>query len=146
MGGEACVTISADDLRGAVVDTMAAAMTTNLPIQVCTTTVPTNGCPSYVEGSPRGASGQNITAANVAAFNTLDFAGQQIWCCAYQAAGDANGDGYVNPEDYLAIFSNIGSAAAAQPRADVNHDGFVNPEDYLTVFAHIGAGDGAICP
>jgi hypothetical protein len=80
----------------------------------------------------------------VAAWNA---AGQpDVWCCPYQPCGDANGDGFANSQDYLAIAAKIGTTAAVNPREDVNHDGFVNSQDYLTVGANIGAGDGAICP
>jgi hypothetical protein len=140
---EFTISVSVDELRGAIVDVNASTMSVTYPnpLSVC------GGVPiCYVEGQPRGACGDTITAANVAAWNTLAPADQPIWCCAYQGCGDANGDGYVNPEDYLTIYANIGAAAAAAPRADVNHDGFVNPEDYLTVYANIGSGDGVICP
>ena len=142
------VTVTLDELRGEVVDVNAATMdvTYPAPLEVCG-----GVAPCYVEGNERGAcvvggSEGLITAANVAAWNTLNPADQPIWCCPTQPCGDANGDGFVNPEDYLAIFPKIGDTANVSPREDVNHDGFVNPEDYLTVFAHIGDGTGAICP
>ena len=100
----------------------------------------------YVIGEPRGVCGEIITPANYAAWLTLKVEDREIWCCPYQPCGDANGDGYANPEDYLVIFANLGSSAVNAPRADVNHDGYVNPEDYLTVFANLGSGDGEICP
>ena len=136
------VTVTLDELRGEIVDVNAATMTVAYPspLEICASTA------CYLEGQPRGVCGDTITAANVTAWNTLNAVDQPIWCCDYQPCGDANGDGYVNPEDYLAIFANIGSTANLAPRADVNHDGYVNPEDYLTVFANIGQGDGLTCP
>ena len=104
------------------------------------------GTACYIEGQPRGVCGETITATNVAAWNTLNAADQPIWCCDYQPCGDANNDGYVNPEDYLVIFANLGAHAVDIPRADVNHDGYVNPEDYLTIFSNLGQGDGEACP
>jgi hypothetical protein len=104
----------------------------------------------YVVGQPRNPACRSplqiITPANYAAWLTLNVADREIWCCPYQPCGDANGDGFVNPQDYLTIFANIGQPAVNAPRADVNHDGFVNPQDYLTVFANIGVGDGVMCP
>ena len=100
--------------------------------------------PPYMVGQPRGESGEVITQAN---YDAWVAAGRpMVWCCAYQPCGDANGDGYANPEDYITIFNFKGETALAHPREDVNHDGFVNPEDYLTISGHIGQGDGSACP
>ena len=99
----------------------------------------------YLIGEARGVCGEIITPANYAACLMLNLEDREVWCCPYQPCGDANGDGYVNPEDYLTIFANIGFPSTESPRADVNHDGYVNPEDYLTVFENIGIGDGQVC-
>ena len=140
---EFCINVTEDELRGAIVDVNAATMTVAYPAELCDCG---GAAPCYVLGQPRGVCGDTITAANVTAWNTLNVVDQPIWCCDYQPCGDANGDGYVNPEDYLDIFQNLGANAVDAPRVDVNHDGYVNAEDYLTVFANIGQGDGATCP
>jgi dockerin type I repeat protein len=109
------------------------------------------GC--YNVGKPRGTCSDDgnppylytITPANYAAWVAANK--PLVWCCPWQPCGDANGDGYVNSQDYLAIGAKIGSSALANPREDVNHDGFVNSQDYLIVGANIGRGDGVTpCP
>ena len=102
------------------------------------------GEPCYTVGGPRGVCGDIVTQTQ---YDNWEAAGRpELWCCPYQPCGDANGDGFVNPEDYLAIYEFIGIAQHTHPMQDVNHDGFVNPEDYLTVFANIGEGFGVPCP
>ncbi len=131
------IRISEDPLRGGVVGS---ALTTNLPIDVTVTFV--TDC--YVVGQPRGNSGDTITQAN---YDAWEAAGKpEVWCCPFQPCGDANGDGYVNSQDYLPIGAKIGTTASENPREDINHDGFVNSQDYLPVSANIGQGDGVICP
>jgi dockerin type I repeat protein len=137
---ETVLEIAANTTRGGCV--MEDGDSANVVSSGCTITFE-DGC-VYVAGNPRGACGDTITAANVAAW--VAAGSPDVWCCPYQPCGDANGDGFVNPQDYLAIAAKIGTSAAVNPREDVNHDGFVNPQDYLTVGANIGQGDGVICP
>lgn len=101
----------------------------------------------YVVGNPRGGAGCNagtITQANYDAWVT---AGKpDSWCCPWQPCGDTNGDGYVNPSDYILIVANPAQPASVAPSADTNHDGFINPSDYIAIVGHPTQGNGVACP
>jgi hypothetical protein len=101
----------------------------------------------YVVGNQRGGAGCNagtITQANYDAWVT---AGKPVsWCCPWQPCGDTNGDGYVNPSDFISIVANPAQPASVAPAADTNHDGFINPSDFIAIVAHPTQGNGVPCP
>jgi len=102
----------------------------------------------YVIGNTRHnfAPVQTVSQANYDAWLTLSEAQKPIWCCDNQPAGDANNDGYINSQDYIAVFNNLGKTAAQSPYTDVNHDGFTNSQDYIQIFSYLGKGTGTPCP
>jgi hypothetical protein len=83
---------------------------------------------------------------NYTAWQTIAPQYRDIWCSPNQPLGDANNDGYANPEDYVEIFAHNGESSAVSPYTDVNHDGFTNPQDYIQVFDYQLKGTGTPCP
>jgi hypothetical protein len=101
----------------------------------------------YVVGQQRGSAGCNagtITQANYDAW--VANGSPDHWCCPWQPCGDTNGDGYVNPSDFIAIVAHPAQPASAAPGADTNHDGFINPSDFIAIVAHPAQGNGVACP
>ena len=102
----------------------------------------------YVLNAPRHqwTPAQTVQTLNYNAWLTLSAAQQPIWCCDNQPAGDANNDGYINAQDYIAVFNNQLKTATQNPYSDVNHDGFTNAQDYIQVFNYQLKGTGTPCP
>jgi hypothetical protein len=103
----------------------------------------------YIEGQQRGSAGcvgspATITATHVQ--NWINAGSPDEWCCPWQPCGDTNGDGYVNPSDFIAIVANPAAPASQAPGADTNHDGFINPSDFIAVVGHPAQGNGVPCP
>ena len=102
----------------------------------------------YILGMARHvwAPAQTVQTLNYNAWLNIPLQYQDIWCSDNQPAGDANNDGYANPQDYIAVFNNAGKSAAQSPYTDVNHDGYTNPQDYIQIFNYAGKGTGVPCP
>jgi hypothetical protein len=104
-------------------------------------------CACYAVGQPRGSAGCSAGTVTQANYDAWIAAGSpDSWCCPWQPCGDTNGDGYVNPSDYILIVANPAQPASVAPSADTNHDGFINPSDYIAIVAHPAQGNGVPCP
>jgi len=75
-------------------------------------------------------SGQIVGVAN----------GHAVLLNPVKVLGDANGDGKVNFDDYLALESSFGSSQSAGANADFDGNGKVDFQDYLLLESNFGTG------
>jgi len=105
-----------------------------------------------VVGRNTGASGIVTTSTTDTTLAVVDNAlfGRTIWngesidattiIGKYTYFGDANLDGKVTGDDYLAVDANLGATSAQWFQGDFNFSGTVTGDDYLAIDANLGKG------
>jgi hypothetical protein len=100
---------------------------------------------SGITSTTGAASGKQIHApVDNAIYNKALWMGQEIdsstVIAKYTYYGDANLDGKVTGDDYVAIDSNLGRTNAQWIHGDFNFDGITSGDDYVSIDSNLGLG------